>query len=229
MLREDSLYNNFSNDCERYYQEQAATIGVASYSEALGDSILSFINRIFDLALGFIGLLLAIPIMAIFGALIKMEDGGPIFYKQERVGLQGKHFMLYKLRSMTVNAEKNGAQWAEVDDPRVTRVGKFIRKTRIDELPQLLNVILGDMTIVGPRPERPEFVIQFDQEVPGFILRLRVKPGLTGWAQVNGGYDITPKEKLELDLYYIQNRSLRLNLRIFLKTFAVLLTGEGAR
>ena len=104
-----------------------------------------------------------------------------------------------------------------------------MRKTRIDELPQFINVILGDMSIVGPRPERPEFVIQFDQEIPGFIHRLQVKPGLTGWAQVNGGYDITPEEKLELDLYYIENRGLLMNLRILIRTLIVLLTGDGAR
>lgn len=112
---------------------------------------------------------------------------------------------------------------------RVTRVGRFTRRTRIDEWPQFINVVLGEMSIVGPRPERPEFVVRFNQEIPGFIERLRVKPGITGWAQVNGGYDVTPKEKLELDLYYIQNRSLGLHLRILLKTLVVLFTGDGAR
>ena len=136
---------------------------------------------------------------------------------------------MYKLRSMKVNAEDNGAQWADVDDPRITRIGRFIRRTRIDEWPQFLNVILGDMSMVGPRPERPEFVVEFDQKIPGFIERLSVKPGLTGWAQVNGGYDISAQEKLELDLWYIQNRSFYLNLSILCKTFKVLLTGAGAR
>jgi exopolysaccharide biosynthesis polyprenyl glycosylphosphotransferase len=187
------------------------------------------VNRVFDIVVGLIGILISIPVILVFGLLIKMEDGGPVFYTQERVGRYGKHFTLYKLRSMKVNAEDNGAQWADVDDPRITRIGRFIRRTRIDEWPQFLNVILGDMSMVGPRPERPEFVVEFDQKIPGFIERLSVKPGLTGWAQVNGGYDISAQEKLELDLWYIQNRSFYLNLSILCKTFKVLLTGVGAR
>ncbi|NLM25552.1 MAG: hypothetical protein GX208_05495 [Firmicutes bacterium] len=121
------------------------------------------------------------------------------------------------------------AQWADKNDPRVTRVGRFIRKTRIDELPQLLNVLLGEMSIIGPRPERPNFTIEFNDVIPGFINRLRVRPGLTGWAQINGGYDRTPEEKLELDFFYIENRSPLLDLQIIVKTIKVVLTGEGAR
>ena len=187
------------------------------------------IRRLFDILVGSLGLLCSVPFIVVFGLLTKIEDGGPVFYKQERVGLYGKHFTLYKLRSMRVNAEKNGPQWAEKDDPRVTRVGSFIRKTRIDELPQFYNVLRGDMTLVGPRPERPEFVIRFDQEIPGFISRLQVKPGLTGWAQINGGYDITPEEKLELDLFYIENRGPFFDFKILLKTVSVIFTGNGAR
>lgn len=130
---------------------------------------------------------------------------------------------------MGVNAEKNGAQWATKNDPRVTKVGAFIRKTRIDELPQLFNVLKGDMSLIGPRPERPMFTAQFNEEIPGFIDRLQVKPGITGWAQVNGGYDITPREKLELDRYYINNMSFWLDLKIILKTIKVCITGDGAR
>ena len=130
---------------------------------------------------------------------------------------------------MRTDAEKFGAQWAEKDDPRITKVGKFIRKTRIDEIPQLFNILRGDMGIIGPRPERPMFTVQFDEKIPGFINRLSVKPGLTGWAQVNGGYEATPAEKLEDDLYYIKNRSFLLDMKIIFKTVGVVLTGHGAR
>ena len=179
--------------------------------------------------LSLLALPIAIPIILIFAVIIKLETPGPAFFLQERVGLHGKYFKVIKLRSMGVNAEKNGAQWATKNDPRVTKVGAFIRKTRIDELPQLFNVLKGDMSLIGPRPERPMFTAQFNEEIPGFIDRLQVKPGITGWAQVNGGYDITPKEKLELDRYYINNMSFWLDLKIILKTIKVCLTGDGAR
>jgi len=187
-----------------------------------------FIKRIIDVILAFIGLIVASPIMAIISIAIKLESRGPVFYCQERVGKNGRVYTMYKLRSMYENAEENGAQCAEKDDPRVTKVGRFMRKTRIDELPQLFNILKGDMSIVGPRPERPIFTYQFNKEIPGFINRLKVKPGLTGWAQVNGGYDLTPAEKLEYDLYYIENRSIWLDIKIILKTVKIVLTGDGA-
>lgn len=187
-----------------------------------------FIKRIIDVILAFIGLIVASPIMAIISIAIKLESRGPVFYCQERVGKNGRVYTMYKLRSMYENAEENGAQWAEEDDPRVTKVGKFIRRTRLDELPQLFNVLKGDMSLVGPRPERPIFTYQFNEQIPGFINRLQVKPGLTGWAQVNGGYKLTPAEKLEYDLYYIENRTIWLDIKIMLKTIMVVLTGKGA-
>ncbi|UOE61875.1 sugar transferase [Priestia filamentosa] len=183
----------------------------------------------FDFVLALIGIIITSPVLALFCLLIKLESKGPAFYTQERVGIKGAKFYVIKLRSMHTNAEAKGAQWASKDDPRVTKIGKFIRKTRIDELPQLINVLKGDMSIIGPRPERPFFTEQFENEIPGFINRLAVKPGLTGWAQVNGGYDITPKEKLEHDLFYINNLSLKIDLKIFLKTILVVFTGNGAR
>ena len=176
-----------------------------------------------------IGCIVGIPFIIIFGLLIKIEDGGPITYKQERLGRYGKEFYVYKLRSMRTDAEKFGAQWAEKDDPRVTRVGKFIRKTRIDEIPQLWNILKGDMGIIGPRPERSFFVKEFEEKYDHFVYRLAVKPGLTGWAQVNGGYEMDPGEKLVYDLEYIRNRSLLFDIKIILKTVAVLFTGDGAR
>lgn len=191
---------------------------------------LNLYKRIFDIISSLLGLIIGIPILIIFGVAIKIEDRGPIFYKQERLGLGGQKFYIYKLRSMRIDAESiNGAQWAQKDDPRITKVGKFIRKTRIDEIPQLYNILVGDMTLIGPRPERPELTYEFEKEIPGFIDRLSIKPGLTGWAQVNGGYDITPEEKLILDKEYIEKRSILLDFKIILMTIRVVLTGDGAR
>ncbi|WP_282173995.1 exopolysaccharide biosynthesis polyprenyl glycosylphosphotransferase [Cytobacillus firmus] len=192
-------------------------------------NLYTILKRIFDFIIGIVAIIFALPIMLIFGILIKLETPGPALFFQERVGLNGEIFKVIKLRSMGIDAEKNGAQWAEKNDPRITRIGSFIRKTRIDELPQLFNVIKGEMSIVGPRPERPEFTSQFNKEIPGFIKRVSVKPGITGWAQVNGGYEITPKEKFVLDMDYISKQSLFLDIKILLKTIKVCITGEGAR
>ncbi|WP_300279208.1 exopolysaccharide biosynthesis polyprenyl glycosylphosphotransferase [Peptacetobacter sp.] len=199
------------------------------YDIVKGGVIFDIYQRILNILLSIIGLIIGIPLVIIFGILIKIEDNGPITYKQERLGKGGKKFYIYKLRSMRTDAEKFGAQWAEKDDPRITKVGKFIRKTRIDEIPQLFNILKGDMSLIGPRPERPQFTEQFNKEIPGFVNRLAVKPGLTGWAQVNGGYDMTPSEKLVEDMYYIRNRSVLLDFKIIFKTIAVVLTGDGAR
>ena len=199
------------------------------YGIVKGGVIFDFYQRVLNILLSIIGLAIGIPLIIIFGIRIKIEDNGPITYKQERLGKGGKRFYIYKLRSMRTDAEKFGAQWAEKDDPRITKVGRFIRKTRIDEIPQLFNILKGDMSLIGPRPERPQFTEQFNREIPGFINRLAVKPGLTGWAQVNGGYDMTPAEKLVEDIYYIKNRSVLLDFKIIFKTVAVVLTGDGAR
>lgn len=188
------------------------------------------LKRLFDI-LSASGLMVATsPIVLLFGILVKMETPGKMFYTQERVGYMGKRFKVTKLRSMYTDAEKNsGAVWASKNDSRVTKVGKFIRKTRIDELPQLWNVIKGDMSMIGPRPERPELTEKFSREVKDFEQRLRVLPGLTGYAQVHGGYDVTPKEKYKLDKYYMDNISLKEDLKIIFETIRVVLTGDGAR
>jgi exopolysaccharide biosynthesis polyprenyl glycosylphosphotransferase len=220
-----------TNKKNNFFQEYAVAIDTQYIirNQKANVKYYPYVKRLLDILLSLLVLPIAIPIILIFAVIIKLETPGPAFFLQERVGLHGKYFKVIKLRSMGVNAEKNGAQWATKNDPRVTKVGAFIRKTRIDELPQLFNVLKGDMSLIGPRPERPMFTAQFNEEIPGFIDRLQVKPGITGWAQVNGGYDITPREKLELDRYYINNMSFWLDLKIILKTIKVCITGDGAR
>lgn len=187
------------------------------------------IRNICEFAFALTALFVTLPVILLFCLAIKLESKGPAFFFQERVGLNGELFQVIKLRSMNINAEQKGAQWALKNDPRVTKVGAFIRKTRIDELPQLINILRGDMSLIGPRPERLIFTEQFNQTIPGFKERLIIKPGLTGWAQVNGGYDITAEEKLKLDMYYINNISFAVDVKIILKTVKVVFTGEGAR
>lgn len=203
------------------------------YENKISDPIQSRylpIKRLLDIIWSVVLLVITSPVVLIFILLIKLETPGSAFYSQERVGMMGKRFSVIKLRSMYTDAEdKSGAVWASKNDSRVTRVGKFIRKTRIDELPQLWNVLKGEMSLIGPRPERPIFTEQFSQEIPGFEQRLRVAPGLTGWAQVNGGYDITPEQKLRYDEYYINHISFKLDFKIFIKTLKVVILGDGAR
>jgi len=182
-----------------------------------------------DIFLSLIGIVISSPIILIIGIAVKIESSGPCFYCQKRVGLHGKEFTLYKMRSMYTSFAKLPPQWTDKNDYRITKVGKFIRKKRIDELPQLINILKGDMSLVGPRPEQPYFVEKFNKTIPNFKDRLKVKCGLTGWAQVNGGYDLKPEEKLELDLYYIDNQCLWLDIKIIFKTIIIVLTGRGAR
>ena len=189
------------------------------------NNIKSFIEFI----LSFLLLILVIPIIMLACIAIVIEIRANPFYTQERVGLNGRIFKIYKLRSMYIDAEKDGHKWASENDDRITKVGGIIRNTRIDELPQLINILKRDMSFIGPRPERPEFVKEFLKDIPDFNDRLVVKPGITGWAQVNGGYSLTPKEKLVLDKYYIENEGFKLDLLILLKTIIVVFTGDGAR
>lgn len=204
-----------------------------SYEDKLKEPVKSDylpIKRLFDV-LSASGLMVATaPVVLLFGILVKMETPGKMFYTQERVGYMGKRFKVTKLRSMYDGAEKkSGAVWASKDDARVTKIGKFIRKTRIDELPQLWNVIKGDMSMIGPRPERPELTEKFSKEVKDFEQRLRVLPGLSGYAQVHGGYDVTPEEKYKMDKHYMDNLSMKEDLKIIFETIRVVLTGDGAR
>lgn len=188
-----------------------------------------FAKRTFDVVACSCALIvLAIP-MAVIALKIKAESPGPVIYAQERVGKGGKPFKVYKFRSMYTDAEKRGARWAVGDDPRVTPFGKVMRKTRLDEVPQFWNVVKGDMSLIGPRPERPAFCTEFEKRIHGWHYRTLVTPGLSGLAQVTGGYDLLPKEKILLDLDYIEHRNATLDLKIILKTLGVVKTGEGAR
>ena len=197
-----------------------------------GRAISSVIKRLFDITASSLLLALSAPVIALFGLLVKLDSKGPAFFRQTRVGLYGQDFAVIKLRSMHTDAEANGAQWAIKDDPRVTRMGKFIRKLRIDELPQTWSVLKGEMSFVGPRPERPEFVAGLEEQLPFYAERHMVKPGITGWAQINYPYGASTEDsrhKLEYDLYYAKNYTPFLDLLILLQTLRVVLWHEGAR
>lgn len=186
------------------------------------------LKRIVDVLVSGIGIVILLPIMLITAICIKLEDGGKIIYCQERCTLNGKSFRIYKFRSMVENAEKEGgAQLAKENDSRITKVGSFIRKTRIDEIPQLFDILKGDMSLVGPRPERPEFIKETVREIPEFAYRTKVKAGLTGYAQVYGKYNTSFLDKLKLDLLYIEKYSILLDLKILLMTFKVVFTKES--
>jgi len=189
------------------------------------------IKRIMDIVVSCVGLIIAIFIAPLIAVIIRLESPGPIIFKQVRVGKNGKNFLAMKFRSMVADAEKNGAQWATQNDPRITRFGKIMRKTRLDEIPQLINVLRGEMSLIGPRPERPEFVDLLTKEIPFYKERLLIKPGITGWAQLMGpaygGSKEESLEKLKYDLYYIKNRSLLLDLSIMLKTLKIIIGLRG--
>ena len=185
-------------------------------------------KRFLDLLIAIPMFIVASPIMLIVAIAIKSYDGGPALYKQERCTLNGKSFMICKFRSMIVNAEGDGkARLASKNDNRITPVGEFIRKTRLDELPQLINIIKGEMSIVGPRPERPEIIAEYEKTIPEFACRLKVKGGLTGYAQIYGKYNTTPYDKLKMDMMYIQNYSLWLDIQLILMTLKIMFIKES--
>ena len=191
----------------------------------------SIVKRAFDIVVASAALVLASPVLVIVALLIKASSPGPVFYLQRRVGLDGKSFQLIKFRSMRVNAEaKTGPVWARKNDPRATAVGRYLRRFSIDELPQLINVLKGDMSLVGPRPERPFFVEQFGKEIPKYLDRHRVKAGMTGWAQVNGLRGNAPvEERTRFDIYYVENWSLVFDLKIIFKTIYAVLFGKDSQ
>ena len=191
------------------------------------------VKRLFDIVAASILILLALPVMLVTALLIALEDGCPIFYRQERVGLNGRLFKVIKFRSMRQDAESDGKpRWATANDDRTTRVGRIIRKLRIDELPQLYSVLAGDMSLVGPRPERPYFVDHLTRDIPFYAVRHSVKPGVTGWAQVSYHYGASVDDsiqKLQYDLYYVKNHTLFLDIVVLFETVGVVLTGKGAQ
>ncbi|MGB5779917.1 MAG: TIGR03013 family XrtA/PEP-CTERM system glycosyltransferase [Allopontixanthobacter sediminis] len=197
-----------------------------------GRMISSAAKRVFDIVASSILLALTLPIIIVFAILVKFDSKGSAFFRQTRVGLYGQNFPVIKLRSMRIDAEKDGAKWAQQDDPRITRVGRFIRKVRIDELPQTWSVLKGHMSFVGPRPEVPQFVADLEDHLPFYAERHMVKPGITGWAQINYPYGASiedSRHKLEYDLYYAKNYTPFLDLLILLQTLRVVLWPEGAR
>ena len=186
-----------------------------------------FLKRTSDIVISLLAILLLSPVMLVTAISIKLYDHGPVFYKQVRLTKGGRKFEIIKFRSMKMDAEKNGAQLSNVHDDRITPIGKIIRKLRIDELPQLFNILKNDMSVVGPRPERPEIAAQYEKEIPEFSLRLQVKAGLTGYAQVYGKYNTTPLDKLKLDLIYIAQRSVLFDLRILFYTLKIVFIPES--
>ena len=185
------------------------------------------LKRLFDIFLSSIGIVGSFPLWLLFSLAIKLGDGGPVFYTQERVGKQGKPFWTIKFRSMVPDAEKQtGAVWASENDPRVTKVGKLLRATAMDELPQLLNIFKGDMSFVGPRAERPELVEQFSKRIKNYHNRFFVAPGLTGLAQVYGNYDTPPHQKLRYDLLYIKNYSFLFDMKLIFLSFWITFRGK---
>jgi lipopolysaccharide/colanic/teichoic acid biosynthesis glycosyltransferase len=233
-----------SFDAESFWEYQLGRVDISATAQRCDAAPLSArstatdrvmaaaVRRGMDIILSALMLLVTAPLLLVTALLIAIESPGPVIYRQERVGLGGKSFTIWKFRSMRNDAERAGPIWAAVGDARVTRVGSFIRKVRIDELPQLFNILRGDMSLVGPRPERPHFVEQLAAVIPRFHERAHVKPGLTGWAQVNYPYGASIEDariKLSYDLYYVKHRSLAFDLLILLATVRVVLFQEGSR
>ena len=229
-------FMKLSSWCERYLNRYPSELvkgseiieGIFAYDEY---SIKARIKRIFESIITIFILIFSSPIILLAAMLIKIEDGGPIFYSQIRNGFEGKEFKIIKLRTMIINAEKYGEQWADKSDNRITKTGKVLRKLRIDELPQLILVLFGEMSLIGPRPERPKIDILLRKNIPNYDLRYSIKPGISGWAQVNYPYGASiedSKLKLSYDLYYIKNYSILLDFMIFFKTLKLILHGRGS-
>ena len=228
-------------DCHSFYERLVSKIPIADLTPEWivlskgfrRDRLIMMTKRILDQVVSLVGLILSAPLCLLVAAIIKLESRGPVFYRQERVGQDERTFTLYKFRSMREGAEVSvGPVWASEDDPRATRVGRIIRKLRIDEIPQMYNVLRGEMSFVGPRPERPFFVEQLKGKIPYYYLRHSVKPGITGWAQIRYPYGDSEEgaiEKLQYDLYYIKNMSPLFDLQIIFESFKVILLGTGAR
>ena len=208
-------------------------LAAAERSSSLNQPSFQVIKRWVDITVALGGLILASPLLLLAAVLIKLQDGSPVFYSQERAGKGGKIFRIHKLRTMVGQAEQDsGPVWALPTDPRVTRVGRWLRRLRIDEIPQMWNVLRGEMSCVGPRPERPVFVEALQRRCAAYSLRHLIRPGITGWAQIRCPYGASQEDallKLEYDLYYLQNASLMFDLRIMLRTIFIVISGRGSR
>ena len=229
-------FMNSASWCERYLNRYPSELvktvdiieGLFSYDEF---SIKARIKRIIESIISIFILVFSSPVILLAAIFIKLEDGGPIFYSQIRNGFEGKEFKIIKLRTMIINAEKYGEQWADKNDKRITKIGLILRKLRIDELPQLFLVLSGEMSLIGPRPERPKMDIMLRKHLPNYDLRYSIKPGISGWAQVNFPYGASIEDaslKLSYDLYYIKNFSILLDFMIFFKTLKLVINGKGA-
>jgi exopolysaccharide biosynthesis polyprenyl glycosylphosphotransferase len=211
--------------------EQIAGLPLIHINPEIMSQQQKFAKRLIDIVTAFIILSVFSPLWLLLGLAIKVNSRGPILYRQERVGLNGKRFMAFKFRSMVQDAELDtGPVWADKDDPRITKIGRFMRRFRLDEIPQFINVIRGQMSVVGPRPERPYFVQQLSEEFPFYYRRHKVRPGISGWAQIKHPYDSDledVQEKLKYDFFYIENAGLSLDLKIMVSTMAVMLSGKG--
>lgn len=227
-------------DGNQLFEEVSGRLSVDSlrpsaviFSTGFKRSIISRVmKRLVDILVSIGGLLIMLPLFCLVAVLIKADSSGPIMYRQTRVGFLGRPFLIWKFRSMRQDAEKLGPQWAQADDPRISRVGRWLRKSRIDEFPQLINVLSGEMSLVGPRPERPVFVRDLRKIIPYYDLRHTVRPGITGWAQVKFRYGASAEDahmKLQYDLYYVKRLSFALDTRILAETVRVILLGEGAQ
>ena len=214
----DEYEDFFKNEIEKHKN-------IVNFQPKLG---YEFFRRMVDIVFSLVAIIPVTILIFILSIIIRIESKGNPIFTQVRVGKDGKLIKIHKLRSMRIDAESQGQKWAEDNDPRITKVGRILRKYRLDEIPQFYDVLIGKISLIGPRPEVPVLTKQFNEEIPGFVTRLMVRPGLSGWAQINGGYHVTPKEKWEKDNFYIEYRNIKLYGCIFMRTIGVVSTGEDA-
>lgn len=214
---------------EQVVQDGAREIYQVEQSAVVEKPVYQAVKRLFEVVVSALALLiLGIPMLLLM-PVIRADSPGPAIFRQERLGKDGKPFVIYKYRTMQMDAERDGPQWARVHDVRCTKLGRLLRRGHIDELPQLVNVLRGEMSLVGPRPERACFYQEFERYIRGFSQRLQVTPGITGWAQINGGYELLPEEKILFDMEYIRHRSVMFDIRCLLGTVRVVFRHDGAR
>lgn len=214
---------------EQVVQDGAREIYQVEQSAVVEKPVYQAVKRLFDVVVSALALLIfGIPMLLLM-PVIRADSPGPAIFRQERLGKGGKPFVIYKYRTMQMDAERDGPQWARAHDVRCTKLGRLLRRGHIDELPQLVNVLRGEMSLVGPRPERAYFYQEFERYIRGFSQRLQVTPGITGWAQINGGYELLPEEKILFDMEYIRHRSVMFDIRCLLGTVRVVFRHDGAR